>query len=110
MVDVINSTGAQNITNLATSLCGWPAVLSLLFITESMPDIKVLHIDYQNSGDETRDKSRVVGYNAIAFTKKNTQHMAENKFTLSDKEKEGIAENCTQYNRNLFARQAKCQK
>jgi MEMO1 family protein len=90
LVDVINSTGAQNITNLATSLCGWPAVLSLLFITESMPDIKVLHIDYQNSGDETRDKSRVVGYNAIAFTKKNTQHMSEIKFNLTEKEKKEL--------------------
>jgi len=87
LVDAINESGSENISNLATSLCGWPAVLSLLFITESMPEIKPIHIDYQNSGDETKDKSRVVGYNAIAFTKKNPQNMSEVKFELSKKEK-----------------------
>jgi len=87
LVDEINASGAENIDNLATSLCGWPAVLSLLFITESMPEIKPIHIDYQNSGDETKDKSRVVGYNAIAFTKKNSRNMSEIKFELSKKEK-----------------------
>ncbi|OFX85666.1 MAG: hypothetical protein A2W99_06215 [Bacteroidetes bacterium GWF2_33_16] len=90
LIDIINENGAANIPNLATSLCGWPAVLSFLFITESVPDIKVVHIDYQNSGDETQDKSRVVGYNAIAFTIKKNQHMSETKFEFSKKEKKEL--------------------
>lgn len=90
LVNVINASGAKGIDNLATSLCGWPAVLSLLFITEAMPEIKAVHIDYQNSGDQTGDKSRVVGYNAIAFTQKNNPNMAEIKFEFTEKEKQEL--------------------
>ncbi|HAN17113.1 MAG: hypothetical protein A2X13_05500 [Bacteroidetes bacterium GWC2_33_15] len=96
VIDAINESGYANIENLATCLCGWPAVLSLLCITESMPDIQVLAVDYQNSGDQIGDKNRVVGYNAIIFTKKKTQNMSEITFELSKKEKEkllGIARN-----------------
>ena len=90
LVDVINENGSANIENLATSLCGWPAVLSLLFITETMPDINVIAVDYQNSGDEIADKGRVVGYNAIAFTKKKTPNMSDINFNLSKKEKKEL--------------------
>ena len=90
LIDAINENGSANIDNLATSLCAWPAVLSLLIITETMPDIQVIPVDYQNSGDEIGDKSRVVGYNAIVFTKKKSQNMSEITFELSDKEKEKL--------------------
>ncbi|MFO7826979.1 MAG: AmmeMemoRadiSam system protein A, partial [Bacteroidales bacterium] len=87
VIDAISENESANIENLVTTLCGWPAVLSLLYITQDMPDVNVVHVDYQNSGDETRDKSRVVGYHAIAFAKKKPQNMTENQFKLSEEEK-----------------------
>lgn len=70
LIDAINSNASLNIENLVTSLCAWPAVLTLLNITEKMPDMEVIAVDYQNSGDVLKDKSRVVGYHAIVFAKK----------------------------------------
>jgi AmmeMemoRadiSam system protein B/AmmeMemoRadiSam system protein A len=56
----------SDIPGLATSLCGWTSVMTLLFITEEIPGIAYKLIDYRNSGDAAvGDKSRVVGYCAI---------------------------------------------
>jgi len=87
VIDAISENESADIENLVTSMCGWPAVLSLLYITQDMPDINVIPVDYQNSGDETGDKSRVVGYHAIAFAKKKNQNMSEKQFKLSKEEK-----------------------
>ena len=111
----INATMEKNIPGLETCLCAWPAVLTLLFITENDPGIAVNLIEYRNSGDsEIGEKSRVVGYNAISFTKpassstkksKENNNMAIDKdFMLTDNEKNillGIARNTLdQYIRN----------
>lgn len=90
VINAINENASANIENLVTSLCGWPAVLTLLNITENDPSIRVIHVDYQNSGDEVEDKSRVVGYHSIAFVKKKTQDMSENQFKLTIQEKEKL--------------------
>ena len=87
LIDAISVNESAGIENLLTSLCGWPAVLSLLYITENDPSIKVIHVDYQNSGDALSDKSRVVGYNAIIFTQKKQHHMSDNTFVFNEKEK-----------------------
>jgi len=86
VIDAISENESADIENLVTSMCGWPAVLSLLYITQDMPVINVVHVDYQNSGDETGDKRRVVGYHAIAFAKKKNPNMSENQFKLSKEE------------------------
>jgi AmmeMemoRadiSam system protein A len=57
----------KGIQNLATSVCGWTSVLTLLNITSGIADIRYHEINYMNSGDIAYgDKSRVVGYHAIA--------------------------------------------
>ena len=57
--------------NLATSLCGWTSVLTLLYMTEGDPGISMTPVYYQNSGDSKyKDKSQVVGYWSIAISKK----------------------------------------
>jgi len=89
VVDAINENASANVENLVTSLCGWPAVLTLLNITERDPSIQVLAIDYQNSADELGDKSRVVGYHSIVFTKKKV-NMSESQFKLTKQEKEKL--------------------
>jgi MEMO1 family protein len=76
---VLLSTLADNktkkIPGLVTSLCGWTSVLTLLYMTESLPDISVNLIQYKNSGDsEKGKKDRVVGYHAISFTNKSASY------------------------------------
>ena len=64
-------------------MCAWPAGLTLLFLAEGTPGLKFTRIDFLNSGDiETYgDKSRVVGYNAIAVSEEAAA--AEPEFELS---------------------------
>ncbi len=79
----------KNIPNLATCLCGWTSVLTLLFMTEGNPDITFTRILYRNSGDtEYGDKNRVVGYNAITVSLKQKQERPG--FKLSDKDKKDL--------------------
>lgn len=53
--------------NLATSLCGWPCVLTLMYLVENNPRARVEVIDYRNSGDASvGQKDQVVGYYAMA--------------------------------------------
>ena len=53
--------------NLATSLCGWTSVLTMLYMTENNKDLTFKEISYKNSGDsEYGEKDRVVGYYSIA--------------------------------------------
>lgn len=60
----------MNIPNLATSLCSWTSVLTLLFLTQNIPGIEYHHIIYQNSGDSPQgDTHQVVGYEAITVTR-----------------------------------------
>jgi len=98
-INTINRNMEKNIPNLATCACAWPAVLTLLYLTENDPSIEVRHVAYRNSGDiEGADKSRVVGYNAISFIRNektlNTggseQSMKPVQFELSDKDKKDL--------------------
>jgi MEMO1 family protein len=66
LLKAMQTNQKSDIPGLATSLCGWTSVLTLLYITEKMPGIAYKLIDYRNSGDASAgDKSRVVGYCAI---------------------------------------------
>ena len=63
-----------HIPNLATSLCGWSAVLTLLYMTTSSPDCHYTPVQSKNSGDSpVGERRQVVGYNAIAVTDSSTQ-------------------------------------
>ena len=55
------------IPNLATSLCGWTSVLTLMYMTEKS-DLRYIPIHYENSGDAKlyNEKLQVVGYYALA--------------------------------------------
>ena len=77
----------KNIPGLATSLCGWSSVLTLLYMTEKMPGISVDLVQYKNSGDSPEgDKDRVVGYYSIAFNQaESTAKVGEFSLNESDK-------------------------
>jgi MEMO1 family protein len=68
-IKTLENNENKNIPNLATSICGWTSVMTLLDITSEMKGIQYHEINYMNSGDVSYgDKSRVVGYNAMAVT------------------------------------------
>ncbi len=102
-IETINNNMEKGISNLATCICGWPAALTLLYMINEDPNIDVNLIDYSNSGDaDIGDKSRVVGYNAISFTKKNNRKKQSNQdtntmmndqaFTLNETDKQTLLE------------------
>jgi len=76
----------KGFANLATCLCGWTSVLTLLYMTEDNTDFTFTHVQYKNSGDtEYGEKNRVVGYNAIAVSLKEKKELSEFKLTNKDK-------------------------
>ena len=89
LLRAIAATEKKDIPNLATSLCGWTSVLTLLYITQQNPAVSLNLIDYKNSGDaEFGDKIRVVGYNAITVSLGGK--MEKKQFSLSDKDKKDL--------------------
>ncbi len=82
----------KNIPNLATSACAWPSILTLMYMTrDDAENLTYELILYQNSGDAgIGDKSRVVGYCAIAVSRQDMQK--ENSFILSEEDKRVLME------------------
>ncbi len=89
LIKVINSNAGKKIPLLETSLCGFDAVVSFLYMTEKIKDVKVKEIKYSNSGDVTKDSSSVVGYWSLAFCNddKTKSGNDEAEFLLTEKDK-----------------------
>ncbi len=63
---------------LVTSACSWTSILTLLYISSEMPDVKFVPLKYRNSGDvDFGDKNRVVGYFALALEKTGDDHVKD---------------------------------
>lgn len=84
---VLKENKKLEIGNLATSLCGWTSVLTLLYMTENR-DYTFEKIFYENSGDSKKygSKNRVVGYWAIAV------YEQKKEFSISEEEKKELLE------------------
>lgn len=82
LFSILNDKKILKTENLATPLCGWTSVLTLLYMTEK-EDVGFEKIRYQNSGDTPLygDKNRVVGYWSVAVKSK------EKEFKISEAEK-----------------------
>jgi AmmeMemoRadiSam system protein B/AmmeMemoRadiSam system protein A len=90
LIDAVNDVETRHTPNLLTGMCGWPSVLSLMYITSTVPGVTIKKVDYQNSGDVSYgDKSRVVGYVALAVEMPK-QASTEQGFTLTDNEKQTL--------------------
>ncbi|HCE58405.1 MAG TPA: TIGR00296 family protein [Prolixibacteraceae bacterium] len=87
LLSVLNDEKTEKPDNLATQLCGWTSVLTLLYMTEK-EDVEFEKIRYQNSGDALLygDKNRVVGYWSVAVKSK------EKEFKISETEKAELIE------------------
>lgn len=68
LLKTLEANRHKKIAGLATSLCGWTSVLTLLHLTAT-GEVTATWVDYRNSGDEPLygDHDRVVGYSAVAF-------------------------------------------
>jgi AmmeMemoRadiSam system protein B/AmmeMemoRadiSam system protein A len=91
-LSVLDENEEKNIPNLATSACAWPAILTLLYMTEQKSaNLSYKLVRYQNSGDSPHgDKNRVVGYCSIMVTASGSKNEA--RFMLSQKDKKDLIE------------------
>ncbi|MEF8845178.1 MAG: AmmeMemoRadiSam system protein B [Bacteroidales bacterium] len=90
LVRILRSNAEKDVSNLATSMCGWPGVYALLNITGDRNDLRVNKIQYRNSGDATGRKDRVVGYWAISFCSVNNKNQNTMEFQLNEEEKKSL--------------------
>ena len=74
----------EKISNEVCILCSEAAVLSVLLASKNMGADTVTTLKYANSGDISRDKSRVVGYGALVVAKKNSKEIKEEGMALFD--------------------------
>jgi MEMO1 family protein len=89
LLRVMKSNAEAGIPNMATSLCGWPCVLTLLYMIQDDPHIHVQLIDYKNSGDASvGQKGQVVGYCAMVVSR--TLEQKKESFNLNEKEKKDL--------------------
>lgn len=100
LMETLHRHDHQGIPNLATSLCGWSAILTLLHITEHDSDLQFHQILYENSGDSPLgDKERVVGYDTIAISSPKTKS-----FDLSTAEKKLLIDRARESIESIFTK------
>jgi len=71
--------------------CGGAGIVAAMIAAERLGANRATILKYANSGDTTGDKSRVVGYGAVAFTKDSSSRGTKNAdFKLSGKERSAL--------------------
>ncbi|MGQ9731541.1 MAG: AmmeMemoRadiSam system protein B [Candidatus Zipacnadales bacterium] len=82
---------AKNIPNLHCTLCGLDAVATTIMVANTLGVTEAKTLKYANSGDTAGDKSRCVGYGAVAFLRPSQKTASvkvdEDNVPLSDDEK-----------------------
>jgi MEMO1 family protein len=77
----------SNVPNLATSMCGWTSILTLLYMTAGDPGVQLTPVLYRNSGDSKyADKSQVVGYWSIVISKNGNPKKSSSELNFSNKD------------------------
>jgi AmmeMemoRadiSam system protein B/AmmeMemoRadiSam system protein A len=89
LLSTLAENGKKHIPNLATSLCGWTSVLTLLYMTAKDDSVEYHAIKYSNSGDtkDYGDTAQVVGYWGIALSEKQIQ---KEYFKLTENDKKTL--------------------
>jgi hypothetical protein len=89
LMRVMKTNAESGVPNMATSLCGWPCVLTLLYMIQDDPHMILQLVDYKNSGDSPAgNKDQVVGYCAIVVSRAIEQK--KESFDLNDKDKKDL--------------------
>jgi AmmeMemoRadiSam system protein B/AmmeMemoRadiSam system protein A len=89
-IEQLKQNEKKKMNNLATSICGWTSVLTLLNITSTLNGINFSPVLYQNSGDIALygEKSRVVGYQSILISAR--QKAVTESLIINDEEKKKL--------------------
>ncbi len=94
LLEALETNKKHHYPSLVTSACSWTSILTLLYITGEMPDVKYIPLKYMNSGDiPGGDKNRVVGYFALALQKQHDETVHDFLSTADKKELLKIARN-----------------
>jgi MEMO1 family protein len=67
---MLSRHAAERVPNAETFLCGVSGVRTVLLLTQALGPKTPVYLKYANSGDASGDKTRVVGYGAVAFVGK----------------------------------------
>jgi AmmeMemoRadiSam system protein B/AmmeMemoRadiSam system protein A len=78
---------SRNFQSRVWEACGGAPIVAAMIYAERMGANQARVLKYENSGDVTGDRSRVVGYSADVFVKSTGAKAAEKPFSLSDAEK-----------------------
>lgn len=78
---------SQNFGMRVWEACGGAPIVAAMIAAERMGANRAVVFKYANSGDTTGDRSRVVGYGAVALVKDQSQQAVEQPFLLSGREK-----------------------
>ncbi len=78
---------SQNFGMRIWEACGGAPIVAAMIAAERMGANKAMLLRYANSGDTTGDRSRVVGYGAVALIKSQASKSMEPTFSLSAKAK-----------------------
>jgi len=63
--EALNNLGESN----RVTMCGYGPITTLIAAAKQMSDVKATLLTHKTSGDITQDKSAVVGYSSIVFTR-----------------------------------------
>lgn len=86
-------TLSDNFQNRTWEACGGAPIVAAMIAAERLGATRAQVIKYANSGDVTGDRSRVVGYSAVALLKESEgRHDATGKFLLTSSEKRELLE------------------
>jgi len=85
-------TLSDNFEHRIWEACGGAPIVSAMVAAERLGATRANVIKYANSGDVTGDRSRVVGYSAVAFIKQEGAGAQAPKFSLSSSEKRQLLE------------------
>lgn len=83
---------SQNFEMRVWEACGGAPIVAAMIAAERMGANKAILLKYANSGDTTGDRSRVVGYSAVALVKTQAVRAAEPPFSLSPHDKSELLE------------------
>jgi len=81
---------ARNFERRVWEACGGGPIVAAMIAAERLGANEAHLLKYANSGDATGDRSRVVGYGAVALSRSPTQISTEQSFTLGHQEKEQL--------------------
>lgn len=81
---------ARNFQAEIWEACGGGPIVAAMIAAERLGANRAEVLKYANSGDVTGDRSRVVGYGAVAFSKTPKQQASSDPFTLTPAEKQEL--------------------